>query len=120
MRNPRSSPGKYDAAAISFQSLLVNYPHSSYQDDALYGLAGALMRKASYAEAAVQLKKLIAVFPESALKEQAYFRLGLCVFRSGDAAKAMGIFSDIASGAAGTPASIAASAGDRSLSALPK
>lgn len=76
--------GNYQAAIVSFQTFVLQYPRSSLAHRAQYWIGDSYYNLREYKSAILNQQKLIATYPESASVPDAMLNLASAQFESGD------------------------------------
>jgi TolA-binding protein len=100
----RNQQGKIN----NLEKLLVTFPESDYQDDALYELGRAYERTGKSNEGIAQYEKLIREYPLSGYYRNALLQLGLISYNNGDFSKSLEHYKKVAENYSGTPEARAA------------
>lgn len=101
----------YNSKISGLQSLVQNYPKSSYLDDALYELGRTFERTNQPQVAISQYKELISKYPQSGFLNKALVQLGLVYYNSNDYQSAIGYYKQVIDRSPNTPETQAALAG---------
>lgn len=88
---------EYDKAIPAFQEFLTLFPNSEYAPNAHYWLGQLLFNKQQWAEAETQFAIVIERFAQSTKRPDAMLKLGMIAERTGDIARAKGLFQQILS-----------------------
>jgi len=103
----RDNQGKIN----NLQSLLQNYPKSSYQDDALYELGRTYERINQPQMAISNYKDLISKYPQSSFKNKALVQLGLVYYNANDFQSSIKSYKQVVESSPGSPETQSALAG---------
>ncbi|NLW84154.1 MAG: tetratricopeptide repeat protein [Phycisphaerae bacterium] len=79
----------YTGAQADLNELLIRYPNAKILDEALLALAEATMNNGGYSEAAEMFQRVYYLNVSQAARRRSAFGLGTCVFRQGQADKAV-------------------------------
>ncbi|HEX7585525.1 MAG TPA: tetratricopeptide repeat protein, partial [Prolixibacteraceae bacterium] len=103
----RDNQGKISA----LQSLIQNYPKSSYQDDALFELGRTYERINQPQMAISNYKDLISKYPQSSFLNKALVQLGLVYYNANDFKTSVGYYKQVIDRSPNSPETQAALAG---------
>lgn len=103
----RDNQGKIN----NLQSLLQNYPKSSYQDDALYELGRTYERINQPQMAINNYKDLISKYPQSSFKNKALVQLGLVYYNANNFQSSIKSYKQVVESSPGSPETQSALAG---------
>jgi len=101
----------YQSKVSALQSLIQNYPTSSYQDDALYELGRTQERMNQPLIAISHYKDLISKYPQSSFLNKALVQLGLVYYNSNDFQTAVNYYKQVVDRSPNSPEVQAALAG---------
>jgi tol-pal system protein YbgF len=85
----------YDQAIPEFQTLLQNFPNSSYVPNAHYWLGQLLFNKQDWSGAGAQFQSLITDYPDSSKRADATLKLGITEMERSNAARAKQLWEQV-------------------------